>query len=462
MATHILFAPVKKLPWILALCGLLVACRERLQNNTPVSAVQVSVAGTGVPPEESLPLPYGWAKDGPDTWRIRSNPSWRDGSAAGSAGTPLPWSLLVYYKAGSARTGELSWKSAAAPKEQVFDFYPRPFEDRPLVFNSERWGPLPEEMILRAGEDFQLLSVQVEFRPSGGALVPLASDLGTMMYCPPSVWRNKEYEFFTFNVYPRLLYLVSESFAVQSRFLKRLAFFTEKPGFTGTLAKDEEIEGLRDWFAHDYRARDLARFFDLARSQNFPLNGNEILLRDMLLTQGIIRMEQGIIVPGEGALIGLSVESRNRLPVYYVHETVHGLEFTMPALHTLFLDYFDSLSSYEKDFIKTALIYREYNVERDQNLLIAETMAYLLQQRPEETDRYFREYIRPWYVGYHKLRSAARGEHTGSYTDGVLDFLAKNPEIFAMRSRALRERFRKLTGLEAETFFELLPKDRSL
>ncbi|MDR2313071.1 MAG: hypothetical protein LBE02_00885 [Spirochaetaceae bacterium] len=461
MLNHPLLAPLKKALWILALCGIFAACQERPQSNT---AVRVPA---GTPPEEMRSRPYDWEKDGPDAWRIRINPSWKAGSAAGAAAAAAaaagtPWSLLVYYRAGSVRAGELSWKSAAAPREQVFDFYPRPFEDRPLVFNGERWGPLPEEIILRAGKDFKVLGVQVEFRPSGEDLAPLSSDLGTMMYCPPSAWRNKEYEFFTFNVYPRILYLVSESFAVQSRFLKRLAFFTEKPGFTGALARDEDIRGLRDWFAHDYRARDLARFFDLARRQNFPLNGSELFLRDMLLRQGIIRIEQGAIVPGEGALIGLSVESRNRLPVYYVHETVHGLEFTMPALHALFLDFFESLSSYEKEFIKTALTYREYNVERDQNLLIAETMAYLLQQRPEETDRYFQEYIRPWYMGYHKIRAAVQGENAGAYTDEVLDFLAKNPGIFALRSRALRERFRELTGLEVETFFELLPKDRSL
>jgi hypothetical protein len=283
-----------------------------------------------------------------------------------------------------------------------------------------------------------------------------------MMYSPPSTWRNREYELFTFNLYPRILYLVSEGFSVQSRFLKRLAFFTEKPGFAGTLARDEDIAGLRDWFAHDYRARDLARFFDLAGKQNFPLNDSEILLRDILLTQGIIRIDRDAIVPGEGALIGLSVESRSRLPVYYVHETVHGLEFTMPALHTLFINYFNSLSSFEKDFLRTALIYREYNVDRDQNLLAAETMAYLLQQRPEETDRYFMEYIKPWYTGYHKLRLAALGKSGEDYTDPVLDFLAENPGIFGMRSRVLQKQFHELTGLRAETFFELLPKERRL
>jgi hypothetical protein len=282
-----------------------------------------------------------------------------------------------------------------------------------------------------------------------------------MMYYPRSCWRNPEYELFAFNLYPGLLYLVSESFTVQSRFLKRLAFFTEKPGFAGTLAKDEDIAELRDWFAHDYRARDLARFFQLAREESFPLNSSELLLRDMLLARGIILDEGGRYVEGRGALIALSVESRNRLPVYYVHETIHGLQFTMPAVQTLFNEFFDSLSSHEQDFIRTALVYREYNVLEDRDLLAAEAAAYLLQQRPEETDKYFREYIRPWYTAYQEARRRNTAEEDRAYT-GALEYLEANPGIFGRRSAALEEKFRALTGLQAETFYELLPKDRSL
>jgi hypothetical protein len=376
--------------------------------------------------------------------------------------------LLLYYRFPAAETGTrgaLTWKAPSAAvdgavTETVFDFYPKALEHRPLVFNGERWGSLPEEITIEAGESFEPLAVQVEFRPDDtpqpAPLTPLRADLGTMLYYPRSAWRQDDYELFTFNLYPRLLYLISGNFAVQSRFLKRLAFFTEKPGFTGTLAADEDIAHLRDWFAHDYRAGDMARFFDLARRQRFPLNDSELLLKDILLARGIIRETEEGIAEGEGALIALSVESRQRLPVYYVHETVHGLEFTMPELGRLFGNFFASLSPQEQDFIRSALIYREYNVLNDRRLLASETAAYLLQQRPEETDQYFREYIRPWY-------EASRREAAGTAgSDAVLEYLDKDPGIFGRRSAALQKEFQALTGLRAEIFYDLLPKDRSL
>ena len=51
---------------------------------------------------------------------------------------------------------------------------------------------------------------------------------------------------------------------MQDDLLKRMAFFTEKEGFRGRLAADEEIKDLHGFNAHDYRAETLAAFFDLA------------------------------------------------------------------------------------------------------------------------------------------------------------------------------------------------------
>ncbi|MDR1142614.1 MAG: hypothetical protein LBK77_00150 [Spirochaetaceae bacterium] len=420
---------------------------------------------------------YGGEREGP-LWRIRPVPAADLRAAfleAGAPEVPPKWVLSIHYRApADAKPGILTWRgsaadvpsgtdtNAAAGAPELFDFYPKNFSGRPLVFQSLRWGALPEEITIEA-EGVEILAVRVDVSLKDDPLVPVNADLGTMMYYPRSRWRNAEYELFTFNLYPDILYLISESFTVQSRFLKRLAFFTEKPGFAGTLAKDEAIADLRDWFAHDYRARDLARFFQLAREESFPLNPSELFLRDILVARGIILDDNGRYAEGRGALIALSVESRNRLPVYYVHETVHGLQFTMPEVQNLCNEFFDSLSSPEQDFIRTALVYREYNVLEDRGLLAAEATAYLLQQRPGETDRYFREYIRPWYVLYQERRLRNAGETAeGSYTDAVLGYLAANPGIFGRRGAALEERFQALTGLRAETFYDLLPKDRSL
>jgi hypothetical protein len=425
----------------LVCAALSLACGGKLpaEEASPAVLAEENAASEKIPP-------YIREKNG-DRWILRANPAWENTA-------PASWSLVLYYSRtgpGSAVPGELSWKPGGSRAETVLDFYPKPFEDRPLVFNSGQWGELPEEITIKA-EGFEPLRVEVESR--SGPFAPLNSDPGTMLYYPRSAWRNPEYELFTHNLYPQILYLVSGSFSIQSRFLKRLAFFVEKPGFAGRLARDEETAGLRDWYAHDYRARDMARFFDLVREQNFPLNQDETLLGEILLAQGIIKKEGERIVPGEGALVGLSAESRNRLPVYCVHETIHGLEFTMPELQKIFSDFFDLLSPQEKDFIKDALSYREYNVNADRNLLVSETAAYLLQQRPEETDTYFRDYFRPWYIAFH-------GGASG-YTDETLNFLDANPGIFGRRSAALEPLFLELTGLKAENFYDLLPRDRSL
>ena len=55
--------------------------------------------------------------------------------------------------------------------------------------------------------------------------------------------------------------------------------------------KDEEIASLHGYNAHDYKAESLAAFFETAQSQNFQLNQSELLLRHILLENGIIKAE---------------------------------------------------------------------------------------------------------------------------------------------------------------------------
>ena len=66
-----------------------------------------------------------------------------------------------------------------------------------------------------------------------------------------------------------------KDYKVQDDMLKRLAFFVEKEGYRGRLAKDSEIKNLHGFNAHDYRGESLAAFFTLAAKENFPLNIKE-------------------------------------------------------------------------------------------------------------------------------------------------------------------------------------------
>jgi hypothetical protein len=136
----------------------------------------------------------------------------------------------------------------------------------------------------------------------------------------------------------------------------------------------------------------------------------------------------------------------------------------MPELQKLFLEFFESLGGAEKDFMRDALSYREYNVVKDRQLLASETAAYLLQQPPGETDRYFREYVLPWYAAYHGA-PAGNGKAEPSQTEpspAVSGFLMVESGIFGRRAAALQERFEAAAGLRAEIFFDLLPKNRRL
>ena len=406
--------------------------------------------------------PYIWKKSNGE-WIISLKPS-------KVIPESIPWSLFLYYSwtgEDDAAPAELNIETAG--KKSSFYFFPKPNSIDPrrsketfLVFHSGQWKSLPEKITVTAintpGKDFKVTDIKLKPRPADAD--PLIADPGTMLNYPLSSFRNRNYETFSHNLYPSLLFLVSDSFAVQSQFLKRLAFFTEKTGFVGKLAADEEIADLRDWFAHDYRAGDLAAFFNLAQKQNFPLNDSEIRLRELLLVQGIIRAEGDSYTEGEGALLGFSVESKDRLPVYYVHEAVHGLEFIIPELRVIFLDFFNSLSGIEKIFLTDALHSRGYNVIEDKQLLASETAAYLLQQQPEETDAYFKEYVLTWYLLYNKDPEVDYSEEP--YSDRVTEYLKANPGIFGRRCEALQKEFRSITGLCAENFYDLLPKNSSL
>ena len=55
------------------------------------------------------------------------------------------------------------------------------------------------------------------------------------------------------------------SYEIQDAFFKRLAFFVEKAGHAGRIESLSALGGLHGYNAHDYRAEDLARFFDTAR-----------------------------------------------------------------------------------------------------------------------------------------------------------------------------------------------------
>jgi hypothetical protein len=317
---------------------------------------------------------------------------------------------------------------------KTFDFHPRAGGGT-LYFYTPDLGFIPD--ILKVNTpNWQIVSLEAQPFPEDPR-EPLTADTGTTLHYDPKAWRHPDYEIFRWNLFPEILNLSTIDYEVQSAFFKRLAFFVEKPGFAGTLATNEELDGKHGWNAHDYSAASLAAFYSLAVKQNFPLNPEELVMRDVLVNQGVIIEDGDHYLAGKGALVGTSLETfyEQRL-IFMTHENIHGLYFIDPEFRRTCEAFYESLSLAEQQFWINFLSYRGYNVKEDRNLLITETTTFLLQQPPEEADDYFIGFITP-----RLLRARPHLE------EWLVPFLLKNPTVFSETVIRLGD--------------ELLPQDRS-
>jgi hypothetical protein len=213
-----------------------------------------------------------------------------------------------------------------------------------------------------------------------------------------------DYELYAWEQFPDILFFDTADYTVQDAFFKRLAFFAEKKNYRGTLVSDSIMGDQHGFNAHDYRPETLAGFFSLVERTGFSVNEHEILLREILLANGIIVENPGYkpdfpsdrYKPGRGAVISISAESEDYLRrQFIVHEGLHGLYFT----HAEFR------AEVEKVFNETDPLSREFLVRYfdvtpslaydigDSYLLHNEFMAYLLQQSVPAVSGYFSDRI---------------------------------------------------------------------
>jgi hypothetical protein len=218
---------------------------------------------------------------------------------------------------------------------------------------------------------------------------PIPADPGIMLEYPQAAWREKRFEIFRWEKFPSVLVFDTADYAVQDRLFKRICFFVEKKGFRGRLAHDWEIADLHGWNAHDYRAEDLASFFDAAG--DFPLSPEERELERMLLDAGIIRRRDGGIRSGEGAVLSVSRQSAEYLRfTFMAHEGFHGLFFIDPGFREFSRRRWEGLPQQAKNFIRSYFDYQGYDTG-DEYLMINEFMAHCLQQPVSQVPRYFGE-----------------------------------------------------------------------
>jgi hypothetical protein len=222
---------------------------------------------------------------------------------------------------------------------------------------------------------------------SGPAFI--VADPGMVIEWPVERWRDRRYEVFVWDRFRSLLIFDTADYAVQDRMFKRLAFFVEKTGFRGRLVHDEEIAELHGWNAHDYRAEDLARFFQRVRETNFPLHAEERELENFLLLAGIITDSDSKIQAGKGGVISISRESADYLRYRFMtHECFHGLFFIDEDFRAFTRGRWQQLSPEAKRFIVSFFGFQQYD-PADEYLMVNEFMAHILQQPVSQAGRYF-------------------------------------------------------------------------
>jgi hypothetical protein len=222
------------------------------------------------------------------------------------------------------------------------------------------------------------------------ALRPLAADPGTVLLYDRRAWRQPDYELFAWARFPEVLLLDTADYAVQDRFFKRLAFFVEKLGYRGRLVSGQELAGLHGFNAHDYRAEDLARFYQAAASATEPLSAEEELLRRILIANGLLRAGN-LLQAGRGAILSISRDSPDSLRrLLLTHEALHGLFFTLPAYREACSAAWQAQEPEEREFWRLFLRWGRYDSE-DPFLSANEFQAYLLQQSRPGLGFYFRQ-----------------------------------------------------------------------
>ena len=296
-------------------------------------------------------------------------------------------------------------------------------------------GFIPERLQIRGGA-FDLDSFGVYPPPAEEA--PLSIDLASLRGYPMDQWRRGDYELFRWNLVPQILIFDFLDYEVQASFLKRLAFFVEKQGFRGTLLSEEELERRHGWNAHNYRAEDLAVFFSQAAAEEFPLNADEIQLRQVLIENGIIVPSPEGYTHREGGILSITRESGDYLRgLFLTHEGLHGLFYADQGLRRRSETLWESFSPAEKEFWRAFLSWKQYDAYY-QYLVINELQAYLLQQSVEKADPYYLDYTLP--------RMTALNPSTAPAVEALL---AERPDHFAAAAAYLDEYLHSAWGLRA-------------
>ncbi|OJF76105.1 MAG: hypothetical protein BKP49_08100 [Treponema sp. CETP13] len=279
-----------------------------------------------------------------------------------------------------------------APKQNSITLFPSIFEQSGVVVSATKNADMISGVILIADPNKTYDTTE--------EIVPVVADPGIIVNWPQKRWRYDGYEVFKWEQFPDILVFDTKDYATQSKMFKRLAFYLEKTGYTGTLWPDEVIANQHGYNAHDYQAKDLAAFFAKAEIEFFPLNERELQLKDILFQNGIIKRDKNNkIVAGSGAIASISREIPSYLRMKLLtHEMLHGLYFTHEEYRKTVAKVF---AVTDPQSLKFLLTFWEKNpslgYDTDNTFLVQnEFMAYMTQQSVKTIPQYYAQNIANW------------------------------------------------------------------
>jgi hypothetical protein len=202
---------------------------------------------------------------------------------------------------------------------------------------------------------------------------------------------NAAFAIYRWDRFPSVLIFDMADFTEQDRMFSRLAFFIEKRGYRGRLLSDALLAGKHGWNAHDYGPDGLASFFNAAASARFPLDAEELVLRGIVLREGIIAraLEGAAFVPGAGAVLSISRASDHQERILLLaHESCHGVYFCSAEYRALCERLWKEAPATERLFMTSLLGALGYDAA-SHGLVVNEFQAYLLQQPRSMAAAYF-------------------------------------------------------------------------
>lgn len=245
---------------------------------------------------------------------------------------------------------------------------------------------------------------------------------------PAEKWNNPAFNYCRWDYNSKVIIFDTLNYSVQSLFFKRLAYYIEKQDHTGKIYQYGDLVNKRGWNGHDYRARDLARFFNRLNRDGIKKTKGEEALLDILLKTGLLVQGKEIYRGFDGAVISISRGSNYRLRKSILnHEILHALYFTSPEFRVYSATVWNTLSPTSKEIWILYLGALDYDTD-NRDLIINEFVAYNLQSSPKETYSYLKN------VAYYRLIRKYPGKR-----DKIESFYRISSEPFSMQIGKLRK-----------------------